>query len=178
MDVNLTQQFQKDFALAMQTLKNAVTNKSFKKRKLITDWIVKWALYLANEDGEQPYRLRGYRQGQIVLVDFGFRVGNELGGRHYAVVLEKDSPLKSGTIILAPISSYDPQKGEKAHQYNVDLGIGAVGNSQVGAEVLISQIGTYSKMRIEDVKKGVVPLEKFNEILDKINAKMSKKQKN
>lgn len=175
---NTSEQFQKDFILAVQTLKNGMTRKSPKVKKLLTDWLIKWATYLIKEDSEQPYRLYGYKQGQIVLVDFGFRIGNELGGRHYAVVLEKNSPLKSGTIFLAPISSYDPAKGEKAHSYNVDLGVGVVSQSEVGAEVLIYQVGQYSKMRIEEIKKSVVTLDKFNEIVSKIYGKIPKKSKN
>lgn len=38
-------------------------------------------------------------------VDFGFRVGSELGGLHYAVVLDKENGLKGDTVTVVPLGS-------------------------------------------------------------------------
>lgn len=171
-------QYQKDFALSVRTLKDGLSEKTFKKRNIITSWIVKWASYLKREDSSAPYRQCGYLPGQIILVDFGFRVGNELGGRHYAVVIENNCNPKSGTILLAPVSSYDPKEGEYPRPYNVDLGIGVISNNDKGAEVLISQIGFYSKIRIENSKKKMLPPKLYNRIVDALYKKIGTKKKN
>lgn len=170
-------QFQKDFALATQTLRQSIAGKSDKTKKIITDWIIKWASYLVTEDKEKPYVQRKYKPGQVVLVDFGFRIGNELGGRHYAVVVEDNCNPKSGMIMLVPLRSYNLNTGKKKHINNIDLGIDFIGNNGKGSEAVISQVGAYSKVRIENVVAGVMtPIEKYNAIIDAIHGKMPRKK--
>ncbi len=176
MDSQQTSQFRKDFALAVQTFKQAVSAKTDKVRKLITDWLIKWADYLRREGQKHPYHICRYSSGEIVLVDLGFRIGNELGGRHYAVVVEKNNNPHSGVIFLAPISSYDVSAGETPRINNIDLGIGAISSPQKGAEVVISQIGAYSKIRIVKSLHRKIEKNKYNEIVDALYKKIEKKK--
>ena len=86
---NIKAQKDKDFSLATKTLRQGMDVKTLKVFNIIKDWLLKWATYLQREESFSPSTLKYYKQGEVVLVDFGFRVGDEFGGRHYAVVLEK-----------------------------------------------------------------------------------------
>ena len=164
--------------VALKSLKESIMKLPTKKIRILTDWIIKRELLLENESTFRPDGLKKYRQKEIILVDFGFNVDGEFGGRHYAVVLEKNNNPKSSVILVAPITSYDPANGETVHPTNVDLGIGAINNYEKGAAVVVNQIRNISKMRIEKPKtsaeeKSYISQDKFEELLKKIKAKIS-----
>ena len=54
-----------------------------------------------------------------MLNSFGFNVGSEYGGLHYAVVIDKDNNLSSPVVTVVPLSSTDNKIVTK---HNVDLG--------------------------------------------------------
>ena len=148
---------------------------SAKKILILADWLVKWGIYLQNELTFAPKKLKAYKQREIILVDFGFNVRSEFGGRHYAVVLEKDNNPRSGVIMVAPISSYAPEKG--CHSACIDLGLGFINNHDKGATVVVNQIRYVSKMRIEKPKtslEGTQRMEKdnFEELVKRIQRKI------
>lgn len=91
---------------------------------ILSDWFIKWGIYLQNELNFMQKKLKAYKQREIILVDFGFNVGGEFGGRHYAVVLEKNNNPAAGVILVAPITSYEQEK--VCHPVNVDLGVGVI----------------------------------------------------
>lgn len=159
--------------VALKSFREVIMGLPVKKIRILTDWIIKWAMLLKNESTFNPATLRKYRQGEIILVDFGFNVDGEFGGRHYAVVLEKNNNPKSSVVLVAPITSYDAAKNEKVHPTNVDLGCGAINNYDKGAAVVVNQIRNISKMRIEKPKtsaegRNYIGKEKFKELLEKI----------
>ena len=109
------------------------------------------------------------------MVDFGFNVGNEFGGRHYAVVLEKNNNPCSGVILVAPITSYAPENG--CNPACVDLGLGFINDYDKGAAVVINQIRYVSKMRIEKPKTSIegtqrMGRDKFDELVNRIQKKI------
>lgn len=81
-----------DFSKMHKAEKNFITNKNFKK----------------------------YKRGQIIQVNLGYNIGNELGGLHYCVVLNKHDNIKNGALNIIPLSSKKAYK--KYHRYNLDLG--------------------------------------------------------
>lgn len=130
---------------------------------------------MQNESNFVPTKLKAYKQREIILVDFGFNVGGEFGGRHYAVVLEKNNNPRSGVILVAPITSYDSEKG--CHPVNVDLGVGFINNHDKGAAIVINQIRYVSKMRIEKPKTSLEKIQymnkdKFDELVKRIQEKI------
>lgn len=165
-------------AIAFQSFKETLIDKPIKKALIIVDWIAKWAIYLQREDTFSPQSLKAYKQREIILVDFGFNVGGEFGGRHYAVVLEKNNNPRSSVILVAPISSYDQTRGQHAHKVNVDLGIGAIHGYSKGSQVVMNQIRYVSKLRIEKPTTSNEPRllmepEKFSQILQKLNSRLT-----
>jgi len=167
----------RQLAISMRVLKETILSKPLKKVQILAEWLAKWASILQREDSFSPSSLKAYKQREIILVDFGFNIGGEFGGRHYAVVLEKNNNPRSSVILVAPISSYNA--GEKnINPACVDLGIAAVNHKDMskGNFVVMNQIRTISKLRIESPKTSKEPRkyvdkDKFSEILDKLNRK-------
>ena len=92
----------------------------FKKVALISKWIYQYANYIEFETKFNPTRYINYKRGDIVFVNFGFGVGTEFGGNHYAVVLNNDVKHNSSNITVIPLSSY---KGVgTVHERDVFLG--------------------------------------------------------
>lgn len=162
-------------AVALKMFRDIVMKLSAKKVLILADWLVKWGMYLQNELNFTPKSLKAYKQREIILVDFGFNVGGEFGGRHYAVVLEKNNNPRSSVILVAPITSYESERG--CHPTNVDLGVGAINGHDKGAAVVMNQIRYVSKMRIEKPKTSSEKIQymnrdKFNELVEKIQRKI------
>lgn len=154
--------------VTLMAFKEAVLTKDMKTARNLLMWMTKWASYLPKEDSFRS--IVQYKQREILLVDFGFNVGSEFGGRHYAVALERSHP-SSGVILVAPISSYKP--GAHVHPADVDMGIGAINPSDTsrGNFVVMNQIRYISKMRIEKTvwkSRRYVSKEIFAEIAKKI----------
>lgn len=163
----LNSQMNRDFITASNILKASFLQRSIKEFYILHKWLLDWAKYLLKEKSFTTVGMPHFKQGDIVRVDFGWRIGQEMGGIHYAVVIESNNNPKSVMILLTPISSYD--SGYKIHPTNVDLGK-CVGDKYSFA--VLNQTGSYSKMRILDHKiYGRVQTELLKEILKKIHKK-------
>lgn len=159
--------------VSLKALRETIKTLSPKKILILSDWLVKWATLLKDEINFSPRNYKKYKQREIILVDFGFNIDGEFGGRHYAVVLDKNNNPASQVIMVAPITSYDPDNGERPHATNIDLGIGFIHNTPKGAAIVINQIRTISKMRIEKPLSShesriYIDKEKFNELKARI----------
>lgn len=163
----LKAQRNKSLALAVSTLKSSLLNKALKTSNLAIEWLVKWAGYLQIEDSRTPFKIAYYHQGEILLVDFGFRIGSEFGGRHYAIVMEKHNNPKSPVIILTPISSVKPN----AKIPHGNVGLGQLVNN-VYSMAVVNQTGTFSKIRIDKRSKTFGRIS--NEQIKEIKAKLMK----
>ena len=75
------------------------------KLNKICYWINDYVNYLKREDNFHPETLIRYKRGDIIKVNFGFRVGAEFGGLHYCIVLDNDNSPKAQTITVLPLSS-------------------------------------------------------------------------
>lgn len=96
-------------------------SKSYKKGVLLVYWLRDYIGYIKQERTFKPKFLPKYPQGSIIDVNFGFRVGSELGGRHYAIVLDRKNSKESQTITVVPLSSLKNERQKKL-KYNVLLG--------------------------------------------------------
>lgn len=133
---------------SLQTLTNAVNALPAKQQNIIADWFFAWAKYLNHEKSFDPGRLKYYKRGDIVHVHFGFNIGNEQGGTHYAVVVEKNNNKKSGCIVVVPISSLAAEKSpDSLHVSEVYLGR-IIPGSDVESYAQPLQIRSVSKLRI------------------------------
>lgn len=81
-----------------------------------------------------------FGRGDVVNVDFGFTVGNELRGPHPAVVMNEDT-WASSTITVLPLSS-------KLADHYTEVDLGRFLNPDVDSAALVGQIRTVSKLRV------------------------------
>ena len=97
-----------------QTLLNRNTEKDKKRASLLAYWLKDYSKYITEEDEFDPKKLIRYKRGDILQVEFGYRIGRELGGRHYAVVMDVKNDLYSDTITVIPLislkDSYKPNR--------------------------------------------------------------------
>jgi mRNA-degrading endonuclease toxin of MazEF toxin-antitoxin module len=154
--------------ITLANLKVAIKRQPQKQQRLLNEWLEKWGKYLTFESLFDPKRLVYYKRGDIVLVHFGYNVGNEQGGVHYAVVVENENSLSSGIVMVVPLSSLDAGKTiADLHKSEVFLGQ-LIGGIDCYAMPL--QMRTVSKLRIIKPKhktqsKVTVP----GNLLDKID---------
>jgi mRNA-degrading endonuclease toxin of MazEF toxin-antitoxin module len=116
-----------------------------KRQNIFNDWLKTWTQYIQFEKSFNPSRLRFFKRGDIILAHFGYNIGNELGGTHYAVVVENNNNSLTGIITVIPISSLDSGQNKNLHKSEVFLG-SLINNTECYAMPL--QIRSISKLRI------------------------------
>lgn len=135
-----------NFVKSMITqLEKIIWQMDHKKRGIFVNWLKRHNKYLQKEDSFDPQDYIVYKRGMVIHVDFGFRVGAEYGGFHWAAVIQNDTK-KSETVVVVPLSSVKP--GQKVYHKDADLGI-IKGLNNNHSEALIGQITTISKLRIQ-----------------------------
>ena len=185
-----------------QLLSYHIENNNFKKANLLSYWFEDFCKYNLAEEKFNPRLLKRYKRGSVIKVNLGFNVGNEEGGLHYCIVLDKSNALSSGTLTVIPLTSKKENK-----QYNistVNLGNEIYLNQKIldsnpqksdfdinlkyfeklqneilkmkkGSIALVSQITTISKQRIYDPKTSFDILSNLrvsNHTLDLIDTKI------
>lgn len=72
------------------------------------------------EETFNPTKNMAYKRGNIVKINFGFNIGNEYGGLHYGIVLDKHNAHNSPVVTVIPLTSV--KEGKEIHENNVFLG--------------------------------------------------------
>jgi len=93
------------------------------KAGMLADWIPKYTRYIKKEKGFKYHNLPEYRYGEIIYVDFGFRIGAELGGPHYAVVINKKCQKFRQTVTVVPLGSLKNNFKESPYKIKLEDGI-------------------------------------------------------
>lgn len=116
----------------------------------LPDWMNFYGYSLGQElKGKQPKYYRKLKQRTVVMVDYGVTIGNEMGGKHFGVVMStKDTKYKAKAIVV-PLSSH-------YHRGYVDLGLS-----------LFSEILKLAKIRLDEltakINKNTKKLNKFKQ---------------
>lgn len=143
----------------------------YKKSNLLAYWINDFSNYHDNEKKFKTTDLKTFKRGDIIKVNLGFNIGNELGGLHYCVVLNKNDNPYNGTLNVVPLTSKKENKG-----YNSDTCI------DLGDELYISLL-TKVHTEFNKIKKQLSNLKeiestkKFSqklEYLDKLQNELLK----
>lgn len=82
----------------------------YKKSNILAYWIKDFSNYHDDERKFNSSTLKTFKRGDIVKVNLGFNVGNELGGLHYCVVINKNDNPYSGNLNVIPLSSVKEDK--------------------------------------------------------------------
>ncbi|MTB62011.1 growth inhibitor PemK [Streptococcus uberis] len=132
---------------------------SYKKAGKIDFWVENWTNYLKREVHFKP-SLPALRRGSIIYADFGFNVGREYGGLHYAIVLNKIDSRDNHLLHVLPLSSAKPHDDlSKLPYFKLDLG-----------NEIYRLATNKGHQRITEVDKKILELE----VKEKENNKMSK----
>lgn len=129
-------------------------------------WIEDYCRLLNFEKKFKPYMLKTYKRGDVIKVNLGYNVGNEEGGLHYCIVVDKNNSKSSGIVTVIPLTS---DKGKPLHFSEVFLGneiytnfINKYSSIQLS---LTSHINNISKYRKEDSPS----IEAVNEIIETLD---------
>ena len=76
-----------------------------KRSDKIAQWIENWVKYLKIEQGFNSRSIQALKRGSIVYADFGFNVGREYGGLHYAIVLNRTDARSNHLLHVLPLTS-------------------------------------------------------------------------
>ena len=82
-------------------------------------WIKDYCDLLRAENTFNPQFLKSYKRGDVIQVNLGYNIGNEEGGLHYCIVLDRNNSIKSGIITVIPLTS---DKGQKLDFSEISLG--------------------------------------------------------
>ena len=92
-----------------------------KKTDLMAYWIEEYTNYIRNEHDFDPKCLKAYKRGDIIKLNFGFNIGSEYGGLHYAIVVNNRNARNSSVLTVIPLTSLKVDESQ-IHPDDVFLG--------------------------------------------------------
>ena len=129
-----------------KTIENKI-NEDYKKSVLLTYWIKDYNNFLKKEETYKPNFQPELQQGSIIQINLGFRLGNEQGGLHYAIVLDKKDNKRKSILTVVPLSSIKSNK--KLLKTHVNLGSEVYNLINLKTEEIIKS----AKNHIEEIDK-------------------------
>lgn len=137
----------------LQNLQGIVEQMEEKRGGIFVEWMKVQNIYLKREKNFQPSRLRSYKRGEIVFAHFGFNVGSEYGGMHFAIVV-RDSSKSNPNLNVVPLTSLEPhEKADSIHRDRVFLDL-IEGMNGLRSVALPDQLRPISKLRVYRPKYG------------------------
>lgn len=157
----------------MDDFRKVVEGMSEKRQQIFLQWIDKFTKYLDWELTFRPDWLIRYKRGDLVLAEFGFNVSAELGGKHWAIVVDKRNPKKADTVMVVPLSSLNENKTEE-DLHNTDVYVGVIDEiNEKKVYAVVNQMRAISKLRIYKPKKSKHKRIRLStELLDRIDHKI------
>jgi mRNA interferase MazF len=170
---NTRQKKNYDQTTVMQKLDSVVANMDDDRKQKYLEWLDIQSDYLVRELTFDPKRLLNYKRRDLILLNFGFNVGSEIGGMHWGVVVEHRNSKASDTVVVVPLSSLDDNEdSSKLHSSEVYLGVIQEINDK-NVKACVGQIKTVSKVRLYKPKnKYQQRIRISEEQMDKIDAKV------
>ena len=134
----------------------------FQKRAMLLGyWLKTYTKYLRRKDFFDPHSVPNYKRGSIIQVDFGYRIGSELGGLHYAVVMNNLSHYNADVLLVVPLSSLHGRTTLSRYQIHLEDGVYATLNQK--ATGLLQQANILLSDAVE-LKKGFDYIENRDEL--------------
>lgn len=134
-----------------------------KKAYLISSWLNNFVSMVSFEDRFDPKRNVSYKRGNVIKADFGFNIGCELGGLHYAIVLDKNNKHSSDTVTVIPLTSIKDDKSI----YERDIALG----SELYNTLLAKYNNTYNIL-----SSRINELEEYIKLLDVVKSLSAEEQ--
>ncbi len=142
------------------------------KADKLSYWIEDFSNLLKIEETFDPHYLKKYNRGDIIQANLGYNIGNEEGGLHYCVVIDKHNSKKSGVVTVIPLTS---DKGKPLNFSEVSIGNEVYSSFKQKHDTLISELSKKLNSFNEDSteKEISTALADLN-FLKKMYSKMSK----
>ena len=134
-----------------------------KKASLLSYWLNSYTQYIRTEDSFDSTKLKSYKRGDIIKANFGFNIGSECGGLHYAIVVNVNNARNSSVLTVIPLTSY--KEGDAIHPNDVFLGNEIYRNLKLKYDT-ISQNLQREREEIEKMQ------ELFNSLMPTIDSKI------
>ncbi|CAH1206437.1 hypothetical protein PAECIP111893_02554 [Paenibacillus plantiphilus] len=168
----------------IEQLKASVNLMDEKNQLLMISWLSCYSEYLKREVSFDPLtETLKYVAGTVLSIELGYNPGSELGGSHYAVVIEDNAKI-SHTVMVVPLGSERANK--KVNWNDVDLDeipeINDLSGYPKGTKSIakVSQMRAVSKLRIKAPLKSndqviIIPSPKLRMLYAKINQRFTTK---
>ena len=135
---------------------NEPTGKYLKKANLLSYWFETYVKYIREEEVYNPKKQIRYNRGDVIKVNFGFNVGKEYGGLHYAIVLDKNNHLSANVVTVVPLTS-----GTDAETYQTDVFLGSE---------LYSKLDVRHAQMIKKANQELMECKQLNESMESTNS--------
>ena len=136
----------------------------YKKSELLAYWIHDFAEY---HDEERTFNIAKsgiYSRGDVIKVNLGFNIGNELGGLHYCIVLNKYDNTRNGALNIIPLTSRKDNKKYDSSSVNLGKELYNIFQCKIEKE----------KLKLQEI---LVELEKIENVSINIQNTIEKEQK-
>lgn len=153
-------------------------NKHVKKVNLISYWLKDYFQYIEDEESFDSSKLKSYSRGDVIKVNLGFNIGNEEGGLHYCVVLDKHNAKSYSTLTVVPLSSIKvttkPNKtsvflGDDIYQSLLTKNKILLNNAQEQLNLLKVNLNEASCLPEETEEEEIIKEYKVKQVMEKIN---------
>ena len=151
----------------------------YKKSDLLAYWINDFAEY---HDEERTFNIAKsgmYCRGDVIKVNLGFNIGNELGVLHYYIVLNKYDNTRNGALNVIPLTSRKDSKKYDASSVNLGKELYNVFQEKIEKEKQkLQQIILDELEKIDDVPINIQNIiEKEQKYIKKMKCEISKMKK-
>lgn len=143
----------------------------YKKSHLLAYWVNDFANYHDEEKTFDSSELKIFKRGDIVKVNLGFNVGNEMGGLHYCIVVNKYDSKSSGTLNVIPLSSF---KENKTYNEKTCINLGdelytsLFNKFEIELDKVMYRFGKLETLSIEERVKELKYLTNRSDYLEKV----------
>ena len=150
----------------------------YKKSDLLAYWINDFAIY---HDGERDFDISKsgvYSRGDVIKVNLGFNIGNELGGLHYCIVINKYDNSRNGTLNVIPLTSRKEDKKYSSSSVNLGKELYNTFKEKIKNEKEKLQKILDELEKIEDIPINIQNIiQKEQKYIEKMEKEISKMQK-
>jgi len=163
--------------LDLSLLKHIELNE-YKKSDLLAYWINDFAEYHDEETTFNIAKSGIYSRGDVIKVNLGFNIGNELGELHYCIVLNKYDNTRNGTLNVIPLTSRKDNKKYDSSSVNLGKELYNIFQSKIEKEKYKLQQILNELEKIEDIPINIQNIiEKEQKYIEKMEKEICKMQK-
>lgn len=150
----------------------------YKKSDLLAYWIKDFAEYHDQERTFDIAKSGVYSRGDVIKANLGFNIGNELGGLHYCIVLNKYDNTRNGTLNIVPLTSRKDDKKYDLSSVNLGKELYNIFQKKINKEKEKLQQILDKLAKIDDIPINIQKIiEKEQKYIEKMEQEISKMKK-